>query len=329
MRHIPRLALFILLGAVFAFAKLPLILSTDVGNEIDDQWVVAYLLADQQDFDVLGIISAHAPTLPDPSAHYTYMVLRDEVENRLSMIQHPPLFEGSSVPLKNVKTPARNAGVDFIVSSSQHFSRAHRLTVLTIGAATDVASAILEDPTIARRIRIVAMGFNDWPEGGNEFNVANDPHAWQAILNSRVPVVVGCADVCRSDLSLTLAQARNLVSTHGPVGAWLWDEFQLWYFRFVKPLRANDFSRSWVIWDMITPAYLEGWTSQHTYPRPRLTDKMHFQPGLSGGTITWITHVDAAKLWAEFVAKLDAYQRTHVIPAKRFFGMPAYVPVIP
>ena len=42
--------------------RMPVILSTDVGNEIDDQWTIAYLLL-QPRFDVLGVMSAHAPTI--------------------------------------------------------------------------------------------------------------------------------------------------------------------------------------------------------------------------------------------------------------------------
>lgn len=319
------LALVILVRSPSALARTQVILSTDVGNEIDDQWVVAYLLVDSEDFDVLGIISAHAPSLPDPSAHYTYLILRDEVETRLGMLQHPPLLEGSSTPLKNVKTPELNPGVDFIVSSSKQFSSAHRLTVLTIGAATDVASAILEDPSTVERIRVIAMGFKNWPQGGDEFNVANDVHAWQVILNSEVPVVVGCADVCRANLSLTLVQAGKLISKHGPIGAWLWSEFESWYYRFVKPLRVDDFSRSWVIWDIITAAYANGWTSQSSYARPRLTDTMQFEHGSSGPRIVWITHVDTARLWADFVSKLDLYERSHAVPASRL-GLPCGTP---
>jgi purine nucleosidase len=158
-------------------AEIPVILSTDVGNEIDDQWAVAYLLMNPG-FDVLGIISAQAPTVRPPSAHTTYLVLLDEVENRLGMVTHPPLFEGSSFPLEDAKTPRTNDGVDFIVQSSKRFSKNNRLTVLTIGAATDVASAILEDPSIVDRIRVVAMGFSGWRKGGSEYNLANDIRAW-------------------------------------------------------------------------------------------------------------------------------------------------------
>ena len=80
-----------------------------------------------------------------------------------------------------------NAGVDFIVQSSKNFSKDNRLTVFTIGAATDVASAVLEDPSIVDRIQVVAMGFSSWPKGGDEFNVANDPRAWQVVLHVRCP----------------------------------------------------------------------------------------------------------------------------------------------
>jgi purine nucleosidase len=302
-------------GRVWAADKIPVILSTDVGNEIDDQWAIAYMMVNPQ-FQVLGIISAHAPTLPPPAAHTTYLVLRDEVENRLKMTSHPPLFEGSSLPLQDAKTPRPNAGVDFIIQSSKNFSSNNRLTVLTIGAATDVASAIIEDPGIADRIRMVAMGFRSWPNGGEEFNVANDVAAWQAILRSDVPVVVGCGDVCRANLSLTLDQARNLISEHGPIGRWLWDEFQAWYYRFVKPMRSDDLSKPWVIWDTVVLAYVEGLTTQQVYPRPVLKDDMDFEPGQAGKTITWITGIDSARMWPDFIQKLDTYQRTHRVEGK-------------
>ena len=65
--------LFVILGLAWSLpaqVKIPVILSTDVGNEVDDQWAIAYLLTNPE-FEVLGILSAHAPTLPDPSAHTT------------------------------------------------------------------------------------------------------------------------------------------------------------------------------------------------------------------------------------------------------------------
>jgi inosine-uridine nucleoside N-ribohydrolase len=306
------LAGILLLGTLPVSAGTPVILSADAGNEIDDQWAVVWMLTNPA-FDVVGIVSAHAPTVPDPSAHYTYRVLLDVVENRMKLAVHPPIFEGSSQPLENDTAPRPSAGMDFIIAASRAYSRDNRLTILNIGAATDVASAVLHDPTIVDRIRVVAMGFKSWPEGGDEYNVANDVRAWQVLLRSRVPLVIGCGQVCRAALGLTPAQARDLVAARGPIGAWLWDDYQAWYYRFVKPLRKDDFSRPWIIWDLITLAYLQGMTEQKPVPRPVLKDDMTFDHVKTDETVVWITSVDAKRVWDDFVARLDAYQRTHAV----------------
>jgi len=251
--------------------------------------------------------------LPAPSAHATYQVLKDEVERRLGMATHPPLFEGSSLPLSGTKTPRPNSGVDFIIESSKKYSKDHRLVVLTIGAATDVASAILQDPGVVDRISVVAMGFRNLTDGGKEYNVENDPKAWQVILDSDVPVTIGSGDVCQRDLALSFDAARKLISGHGPVGAWLWSEYQAWYFRFVKPLRVDDFSKPWVIWDTIVLAYEQGMTTQKLIPRLHLADNLSFEQTKTNETITWITGVDASAMWSDFISKLDQYQHTHAI----------------
>ena len=298
--------------AAGCWGKTAVILSTDVGNEIDDQWAITYMLLSPT-FDVKGIISAHGPSLPDPSAHATYKILVDLVERRLGMLTHPPLFEGSSLPLSDRQTPRGNHGVDFIIETSHSFSKENRLAVLTIGAATDVASAILEDATLVDRIRVVAMGFKSLSEGGNEFNIQNDPRAWQVILDSAVPVTIGSADVCRKDLAMSFEHAKHLVGESGPVGRWLWDEYQDWYFRNVKPWRKDDFSKPWIIWDTVVMAYEQGMTTQEQIPRPRLADNLSFEKTSTDKTITWIDGIDSKRLWDDFSHKLDTYQSTHAV----------------
>ncbi len=315
MLRVFRAFALILSFGLAALAKPAVILSTDVGNEIDDQWAIVYLLTSGH-FDVKGMMSANGPSLPAPSARASYKILVDEVEHRLDMQEHPPLLEGSSVPLLDRKTPQESAASRFIVEISKDYSSDHRLIVLTIGAATDVASAILKDPSIVDRIEVVAMGFKDISaDGGKEYNVQNDPLAWQVILDSTVPVTIGSGDVCRKFLAMPFDKAAALLS-HGPVAAWLWDEYQTYYFRFVKPLRVNDFSKPWVIWDIITLAYVEGMTKQDSVPRLILHDDMSLQKGQDPARkINWITSVDSARLWAEFAQKMGAYESTHAIPA--------------
>lgn len=306
-------------------AKIPVVLSTDVGNEVDDQWTIAWLLLSPR-VEVLGVMSAQAPTITAPAGHTSYRILRDVVENRLAMRVHPPLIEGGSLPLEDARTPRPSPAVNFLIEKSKPFTKENRLTVLMIGAGTDVASALLTDASIVDRIRVIQMGFNN-RQGGNEFNIANDLRAVQAILNSGVPLVVGAGDVCRANLSLGFAQAKELIAARGPIGAWLWEEFQAWYFRYVKPIRVDDFSKPWIIWDNITLAYVLGMTEQQTVPRPRLKDDFTFEPAPNNGTVTWITDVDERRMWTDFLNLLDEYQRTHQVShatlrPRLSFGLP-------
>ena len=297
---------------IAADARTPVVLSTDVGNEIDDQWTIAYLLFDPR-VEVLGVMSAHAPSIAAPAGRTSHRILRDVVENRLGMRTHPPLVEGASLPLENAKTPRPSPAASFLVERSKPYTPGNRLTVLMIGAGTDVASAILIDPSIVDRIRIVQMGFNN-ERGGDEFNVLNDVRAVQVIFDSDVPLVIGSGEVCRASLSLSLDQAREMVASRGEIGAWLYNEFAAWYFRMVKPLRQDDYSKPWIIWDNITLAYVLGMTEQHTSPRPRLKDDVTFE-AVAGTkrTVVWITDVDERRMWADYLDLLDEYQRTHAV----------------
>ena len=226
------------------------------------------------------------------------------------MKKHPPLIVGGSLPLENSRTARESPAVDFLIETSRSFSKDRRLTVLMIGAATDVGAALLKDPTLADRIRVIQMGFTD-EAGGNEFNIANDIHAAQAILESNVPLVIGPGKVCRASLSLGFEQAREMLIGRGAIGAWLWEEYQAWYFRYVKPLRVNDFSKPWVIWDDITLAYVLGMTTQHSLPRPRLRDDMTFEQVQTERTVTWITDVDEQLMWKDFLGLVDRYQQSY------------------
>jgi purine nucleosidase len=299
--------------------KTPVILSADIGNEIDDQWAIVYSLVNP-DLNVLGIVSAHAPVLIPPAGRTGYMLLVDVVENRMGMVQHPRLFAGASFPLEDAKTPQPSPGADFIIEASKAFSRDNRLSVLTIGAVTDVASAILRDPTIVERIQIVDMGLRDWPAGGDDFNILNDVKAMQVIMDSDVPLIIGCAKVCADYLGLHLQQAKDMIGNRGPVGQWLWEEFEAWYYRFVKPMRKDDFSRTKVIWDVVVLAYVSGMTTQQTYPRPKLNDDASFGHPETKKTITWITSIDDKRMWRDFLEKLDAYQSTHAVGHETLFS---------
>jgi purine nucleosidase len=286
-----------LTASTSAVAKTPVILSTDVGNEIDDQWAIAYMMLN-----------------PD-SGYNSYLILKDEIENRLNMSEHPPILPGGDLPLENAHTPRMNAAVQFLIAGSKSYSANNRLTIVGIGATTDIASAILADPSIVDRVRIVAMGFAS-QDSAQEYNVQNDVHAWQVLFNAHVPLIIGPGDVCKRDLGLHYDQAKTLLADDGPVGSWLWSEFNEWYYRYVKPPRKDDFANTDVIWDIITLAYLEGMTTEEVRSRPVLGDDLVLSHPDARETVTWITGVDSVRLWASFQGNMKAYLSTHFVPTQ-------------
>jgi inosine-uridine nucleoside N-ribohydrolase len=143
------LVAFLLLLGRPAFARGPdVIVTTDCGADVDDQFAIAYLSLIPE-VHIKGIVTTHAPTLPKNAESSAACVA--DVLHRLGVSSPPPIFAGSNVPLDS-RMPLRNAGVDFMLETSRDYSAKNRLVVITIGATTDVASAFLADPAFADRV---------------------------------------------------------------------------------------------------------------------------------------------------------------------------------
>jgi len=271
---------------------------------------MAHLLLSRE-VDLRAIVTTHARLVglsSKSSAEKAAEVLAKVLPDK--RVAHPRIEAGSALPLVDAKTPRENAGVDLLLSISKEFSPARRLTVFVIGAATDVASAILKDPTITNRITVVAMAFADWPAGGDGFNVTNDPAAWMVILDSDVPVVVGSFAVTGKALKLTRAEGKALMTGRGPVGEYLYSQFTDWLDRSAQLVAKVVAPDTWVIWDEVVVAHVLGMTRGHEVPRPKLNPDLSFSHPDTGRRITWLTEIDAARVWRDFTQKLNATQGT-------------------
>ena len=185
----------------------PVVVSTDCGAEVDDQWALAHLALSPR-VALKGVVTTHSPNLKAPAA----AKVAREVFARMMVAEPPPVVAGSSEPLGRDGKPREGPGVRFLIDAAKGHSGDDRLTVVMIGAATDVASALLIDPTWADRVQIVAMAFEGWPEGGDPWNVKNDVRAWQVVMDSRVPLVVGDAKITRKRLIQTADSAQRFAA---------------------------------------------------------------------------------------------------------------------
>jgi purine nucleosidase len=290
-------------------SPLAVVLATDCGVEADDQWALAHLLLSQE-VDLRAIVTTHASSIGFSSAT-SAKEAAEVIAHVLPAGSHaPPVVAGSDSPLRNVTTPRDNPGVDLLLELSRSFSASRRLVVLSIGAGTDIASAILKDPSLVSRVSVVAMGFDDWPGGGDGFNVKNDPLAWQIILDSDVPVVVGSGAVTKRGLRLTRAGAGALMRSHGSVGEYLYSVLDGWLTKqapLVAQLVAPD---TWVIWDEVVVAYALGMARGRQVPRPQLQPDLSFSHPGTSRRITWVTEIETDRFWRDLTEKIDARQRS-------------------
>ena len=94
------------------------------------------------------------------------------------------VYRGSTRYLPDEKTPVISPAAEDMVERSRDYDAQNPLVIVAIGAITNVASAILLDPTILERVVIVWLGgnCNEWHDY-HEFNLEQDVAAARIVLS--------------------------------------------------------------------------------------------------------------------------------------------------
>ena len=173
--------------------KKNLILDTDTFNEIDDQFAIAYaMLADN--INLLALTAApfvnerSEDTADGMEKSYHEMVkIRDFVDPEGKM--NIPCYRGSDDYLPNTITPIYSEAAENIVRIIKETDGI--VYVAAIGAFTNIASALLIDPSIMDKMVVILVGANSFEHVDcNEFNLAQNRCAARIIFECGVPVIV-------------------------------------------------------------------------------------------------------------------------------------------
>ncbi|SDL13906.1 nucleoside hydrolase [Tessaracoccus oleiagri] len=167
-------------------ARTRLLVSTDAKNEADDQFAIVHALLSPT-LDVRGILPTHFGTVGSLEAS------RQEVDLLLDLLDmqgEVAVANGAHQRLADEKQAVESAAAHKIIEESHH---AGTLYVAALGPLTDVASALLLDPTLASRdVVVVWIGgppYDDveavyWPE----YNLSNDVAAANVVFSSGISV---------------------------------------------------------------------------------------------------------------------------------------------
>lgn len=174
--------------------RVDVVLDTDTCNEIDDQFALAYLIKSDEKLNLKAIYAApffnHHSESPKDGMEKSYQEILKILELMERKEYCEVTYKGSGAYLPDEKTPVESPAARDLVRRAMERPEDDPLYVIAIGAITNIASAILMEPEIIRRIVVVWLGGNalDWHDN-REFNAFQDVAADRIVFGCGVPLV--------------------------------------------------------------------------------------------------------------------------------------------
>ncbi len=175
--------------------RIDVVLDTDAYNEIDDQFAIGYLLRKSQKINIKGICAAPFLNAKSVSAKDGMQKSYDEILKLLTLADREDLkdlvLKGSQAYLPDESTAVESEAAEFMAKLVQEYSPENPLYIVAIGAITNVASAILQNPNMKENCVIVWLGGHavHMPRGASEFNMRQDIAAARVVFGCGVPLV--------------------------------------------------------------------------------------------------------------------------------------------
>ncbi len=220
------------------------IVDADTANEIDDLYAIVRALV-APEFRVEGVTSAHftRSTKPNDTVHRSQEINEQILDamGRLDSVPHPVGADRSmSDPTAAVDSPAAR----LIIERAHAGSPGDKLLVFALGACTNLASALVLDPSIEPKVvfAFIDGDYKDGQWGPGIFNWKNDIHAVKAIFESDVEYVHMPARSVSVEMQLFKKDVDEYLKGKGGVWEVLVDRWETF------PRTADKQSK--VMWDI-------------------------------------------------------------------------------
>ena len=128
-----------------------------------------------------------------------------------------PVKKGSD-PITYKDKINESEGVDFIIEKAKTASAENPIWVITLGAATDAATAILKDSTIKDNLIIFWHGRTSWPNRYWNFNATNDLKAVQVLFQQPIRFILFDTGTF---LNMPMEESEKRIAGKGKLGAYL------------------------------------------------------------------------------------------------------------
>ncbi len=260
----PKMTVDKLLELLYSDEVKSIILDTDAYNEVDDQFCISYCMRSPDrvrvlSFNAAPFLNANS-TSPADGMEKSY--------NEIFKIMHLvdpradiPVFRGSDAFLKDKNTPIPSPAAENIIQTVMGSDEP--VLIFSIGAITNVASALLMCPELAERTAVVWLGGHALENPNTrEFNMVQDVAAAQIVFDSGIPLLqIPCAGVC-TQCHTTVYELEHYIDGKNELCTYLTDNVRKaltgWYGHLVKHANGTPVNHavSGVIWDALAAATL-------------------------------------------------------------------------
>lgn len=293
--------------------KTEVVLDTDTFNEIDDQFALTHALLSPEQIDLLAVYAApflnERSDSPGDGMEKSYA----EIRRILKLCRRPDeafAFRGSTEFIPGADQPVVSPAAEDLIKKALQ-PRDKPLYVLTIGAPTNVSSAILMAPEIIRNIVVVWLGGSglNWFDADG-FNLDQDMIATRVLLDSGVPLVhLGMWPVT-THLATTVPEVEHNLRGRNAVADYLADIFKEAV--ACEPHRRDQPGKSRILWDISATAYVINprWVPTALEHSPLLTDTKpkRWATDPSRHLIRDAKFCDRSAIFGDLFAKIAAFR---------------------
>lgn len=249
--------------------KLSVVLDTDAYNEVDDQFAIAYALFSGDRLDIEAIYAApfvndHADSAGDGMNQSYEEILR--IMKLCSRETAAPVYKGAERFLEHRADSVQCEAVDDLIFRALRHTKERPLYVVSIGAPTNVASALIKCPEICGSIVVLWLGGNSLEQqDAREFNLEQDIIASQTLFCGHVPLVLFPCGGVTDRLRLTTEELRRRMVP---------SELSDYLVGIVEKYKEKEYGDEKVIWDIIPFTWLinDGWVRTELFNTPVLSD---------------------------------------------------------
>ena len=230
----PAFLLFCLKSVFAAPQKIPIILDTDIGTDVDDAFALALILQSPE-LDLLAVTTVAGDT--QARARLAAKMLREAGRSNVPVAAGEP---GPPQPIDQARWADGFVGPPLVKEMAVDLMRREidrrpgEITLVAIGELTNVAGLLRSDPAIGKKIKRIALmggavnhGYGQDPEPVAEWNIKSNPAAAQVVFASGVPVLMAPLDVTAM-LQLDAAARHRIFTRLTPLTNALTLLYHLW-----------------------------------------------------------------------------------------------------